>query len=255
MLSRAPLLGRFPTSPHHRSSRRMAGARSYGSKVETESAANPFDAAPHDLGPGLRRDERRGSACSNAALVRLGLRMAQDRRGVAAVEFAFIAPLMILLYMGLAQLSSAIIASRHTNHSTSSLGDLAAQCSNINDSDIANMFVASSDIMAPLPVSTTVLNQRVSSVMVTDNNGTTQVQWSSVPTGQTAMAAYSQNTKVTLPANLVSAKNDSVIMAETIYKCSFPPNFSINFSDTSYFKPRKSAQVVYASTGTSCYAS
>ena len=178
-----------------------------------------------------------------------------DQRGVAAVEFAFIAPLMILFYMGLAQLSSAIIASRHTNHSTSSLGDLAAQCSNINDSDLSNIFSAASDIMAPLPVSTTILNQRASSVMVTDTSGTTQVQWSSVPTGQTTMTAYPTNTKVTLPANLVSAQNDSVIMAETIYKFTFPGNFSMNFSAKSYFKPRKSSQVAYASTGASCYAS
>ncbi len=185
----------------------------------------------------------------------LARRLARDRRGVAAVEFAFIAPLMILFYMGLAQLSSAIIASRHTNHSTSSLGDLAAQCSNINDSDLSNIFSAASDIMAPLPVSTTILNQRASSVMVTDSSGTTQVQWSSVPAGQTTMTAYPVNTKVTLPANLVSAQNDSVVMAETIYKFTFPGNFSMNFSAKSYFKPRKSAQVVYASAGTSCYSS
>ena len=76
-----------------------------------------------------------------------------------------------------------------------------------------------------------------------------------MPSGQTTMAAYSNNTKVTLPSNLVTTKGDSVVMAETVYKFSFPVNFSMNFTDTTYFKPRKSSQVVYASTGTSCYAS
>ena len=200
---------------------------------------------------------------------------AHDRQGVAAVEFALIAPLMILLYVGLAQLSSAIIASRHTSHASSSLGDLVAQCSNVNDSDLSNIFSAGSDIMAPLPATTAavppstsptpLLSQRVTSVEVIDTNGTTQAQWSKSTGGQTP---YAQNAAVTLPANLVSNKGDSVIMAETVYTYTFGNNYLSNylsnvfkFDDISYFKPRKSSLVTYTGTGpggtstqTSCYS-
>ncbi len=199
-------------------------------------------------------------------LKRFGRRTARDSQGVAAVEFALIAPIMILLYFGMTELSSAIIASRHANHSTSSLGDLVGQCSNINDADLTNIFAAASDIMAPLPISTTILNQRVTSVVVTDANGTTKVQWSRVPANQVGTPAYTPGQSVTLPANLVSTQGDSVVMAETVYSFSFPVNILNNlvkFDDLSYFKPRRSAQVVYTgatanggtNSQTSCYSS
>ncbi len=200
---------------------------------------------------------------------------ARDRRGVAALEFALIAPLMILLFVGLAQLSSAIIASRHTSHADSSLGDLVSQCSNISDSDLNNIFSAASDILAPLPISVTVLNQRVSSVMVVDANGTTQAQWSQTCAGapgtttcsaSSALPPYAKNQAVTLPANLVSNQGDSVIMSETKYVYNFPikvMNNLFTFDDLAYFKPRKSTVVTYTGltsnggtgTQTSCYSS
>ena len=196
-------------------------------------------------------------------LKRFGRRAARDCGGLAAVEFALIAPLMVLLYFGLAELSSAVIASRHTSHASSSLGDLVSQCSNINDTDLTNVFAAATDIMSPLNIAT--MNQRVSSVEVIDANGTTQVQWSKIPAGQTALTAYAPNTPVTLPANLVANQGDSVIMTETTYNFSFPVevlNSLIKFDDLSYFKPRKSSLVTYTGSSpggttsqTSCYSS
>ena len=196
-------------------------------------------------------------------LKRFGRRAAHDSGGLAAVEFALIAPLMVLLYFGLAELSSAVIASRHTSHASSSLGDLVSQCSNINDTDLTNVFAAATDIMSPLNIAT--MNQRVSSVEVIDGNGTTQVQWSKIPAGQTTLTAYAPNTPVTLPANLVANQGDSVIMTETTYNFSFPVevlNSLIKFDDLSYFKPRKSSLVTYTGSSpggttsqTSCYSS
>ena len=180
------------------------------------------------------------------------------------MEFALIAPLMILLYVGLAQLSSAIIASRHTSHASSSLGDLVSQCANINDSDLGNIFAAASDIMAPLSPALN-LNQRVSSIKVVDNAGTTQAQWSkSCVVGSsgtcstsTTLAPYAQNQAVTVPTNLVSNQGDTVIVSETVYTYTFGAsslNNLIKFDDLSYFKPRKSALVNYIASGTSCYS-
>ena len=205
-------------------------------------------------------------------MLSLAARTCGDRRGVAAVEFAFIAPLMVLLFFGLAQLSQAIIASRHANHAASTLGDLVSQCSNINDTDLSNIFAAGGDIMAPLPAGATLLGQRVTSVEVTDSKGTTQAQWSSASDQANLTTAYATNQNVTLPANIVTTQGDSVILAESVYKYTFPLaaggllpvgankislsfGQSITFDDKTYFKPRKSALVSYASSGTSCYSS
>ena len=193
---------------------------------------------------------------------RLVLRATRDRQGVAAVEFALIAPLLILLFFGMTELSAAIIAGRHTNHASSAMGDLVAQCSNINDSDLSNVFSASTDIMSPLV--TTTMNQRVTSVVATDSNGDTQVQWSQ-PTNQSGFTtAYLPGSNVTIPANLVINKGDTVIMSEVSYVFTFPVNVLnglVNFDKVYYSTPRKSSEVVYtgptanAGTGTqvSCY--
>ena len=197
-------------------------------------------------------------------------RVGHDDRGVAALEFALIAPILILLYFGLAEVTSAVIASRHANHATSSLGDLVSQCSNINDSDLTNMWAATPDIIAPLPVSPTVFSQRVTSVIVNSSKATV-VGWSrspAVPSSQANLPPYTQNTGITVPANIVNTSNsgDSVIMAETTYSFSFPVNILsslLTFNDVSYFKPRKSTQVTYtgsttyggSGTNTSCYSS
>ena len=43
-------------------------------------------------------------------------RFSRDRRGSAAVEFAFIAPIMLLMYFGLAEMTQAMMASRRAHH-------------------------------------------------------------------------------------------------------------------------------------------
>ena len=182
-----------------------------------------------------------------------------DERGVAAVEFAFIAPLMVLLFFGLAQLSQAIVASRHANHAAAALGDLISQCSSINDADFTGYFAAGADMMYPMSADPSVLAQRVTSIVV-DASGTPKAQWTQASDKPNLTTPYQPGT---LPANIVSTTpGDSVIMAETVYKYTFPfttggllpigtSNVSlsfgqaITFDDKTYFKPRKSATVTY----------
>lgn len=52
---------------------------------------------------------------------------ALDERGVAAIEFAFIAPVMLAFYFGMTELSLAVEADRNLSHAASLVGDLAAQ--------------------------------------------------------------------------------------------------------------------------------
>ncbi|MEM7729354.1 MAG: TadE/TadG family type IV pilus assembly protein [Pseudomonadota bacterium] len=56
----------------------------------------------------------------------------RDTSGVAAMEFALVAPMLIAMYLGLAELGMALNAERHTSHSASVAGDLATQSASIN---------------------------------------------------------------------------------------------------------------------------
>lgn len=165
-----------------------------------------------------------------------------DRRGVAAIEFALIAPVMIMLYLGLAELTLAMMAERRASHAASVVADLVAQSSQMNATQMTDVFQVGDAILAPFPAST--LNMRVSSVKA-DVNAVPKVVWSRGD-GMTALGAGATATAV--PANLL-ASGDSVIMAEVSYTWDSPlkktiPN-ALRFRQTFFLKPRKSPEVVW----------
>src|SRR5258708_1134572 len=102
-------------------------------------------------------------------------RLRRDRRGAAAVEFALIAPILILIYMGLAELCEAILAERKVEHAASAAGDVVAQGASTTPGLLTNFYGAANLILAPFP--TGAMQMRVSSVS-TDANGKATVTWS-----------------------------------------------------------------------------
>lgn len=167
-------------------------------------------------------------------------RFARDTRAVAAIEFAFVAPVLIIMYFGLAELTQAMIAQRRVNHSGSAVGDLVAQSSSVSPSDISDIFTVGQAIVAPFP--TGPLEMRVSSVTADASNKST-VDWSE-GSGMTALA---KGSTITMPANAISA-NQSLIVSEVQYTFTSPVNYfitsPINFTNTFYLRPRISNQVV-----------
>jgi Flp pilus assembly protein TadG len=166
-------------------------------------------------------------------------RFREDRRGVAAIEFAFIAPVLILIYFSVAELCQAMLAQRKVAHAASAVGDLVAQVSTITPSGLTDVYNAASSIVAPFPTSP--LQIRVSSV-VTDANNNATVAWSNAQ-GMSALAAGSS---VTLPTNLLTA-NQSVIVSEVKYAYTSPINYwyknAINFDQVFYLRPRLSTSI------------
>lgn len=69
-------------------------------------------------------------------------RIVRNEAGVAAMEFAIIAPMIIGLYLGLAELSSVLSVERKVSHSASVAGDLATQVSSLNESDAEDLVSA-----------------------------------------------------------------------------------------------------------------
>ena len=65
----------------------------------------------------------------------------RDRRGVSAVEFALIAPVLVIFYCGLAELTQAMMAQRRLSNIASSIGDLVAQSAQLNDASRDDIFI------------------------------------------------------------------------------------------------------------------
>jgi Flp pilus assembly protein TadG len=169
-------------------------------------------------------------------------RFARDQRGLAAVEFALLAPIMILLYCGLGELTLAMMAERQAAHSASVVGDLVAQTPTMDATQMADIFNVGSSIMKPFPAAP--LKVRVTSIKA-DALGVPHVVWSQ---GHGMGAMTTGATVPGFPAGLLLA-GDSIIEADVSYTFTSPIEqvvaVPIGFGQNFYFKPRRSADVTW----------
>ena len=128
-------------------------------------------------------------------------RFSKEVRGVAAVEFAFIAPLMLLMYVGTIEISGAISANRKLSRVASTLGDLVTQVDScISDSDMTQIMKFADDIMYPYTQNVAVV---ITGIQI-DSNGIAKVAWSKANQYGTAKA---KDSIYTVPAQIRIADN------------------------------------------------
>ena len=106
-------------------------------------------------------------------------RLLRDERGVSAVEFAMLLPLMITLYLGGVEVSQAIAVDRKVTLVARSLGDLVAQSTTVTNSDMTNILAAAA-VVQPFPDAT--LKVTVSSVTI-DAQSVAKIAWSDTKNG------------------------------------------------------------------------
>jgi Flp pilus assembly protein TadG len=170
---------------------------------------------------------------------RLLRRFHNDKRGVSAVEFAMLLPLMITLYIGGVEVSSAIAVDRKVTLVARTLGDLVAQSTSVNATDMTNILNAATSVVQPY--SPSLIQVTVSRVDV-DANSIAKVVWSKTKNG----SARGANSVVTLPAALNTA-NTSLIWAESQY--AYTPTIgyvitgTMTLRDQIYMRPRLSDTV------------
>ena len=160
---------------------------------------------------------------------------ARDHRGVAAVEFALILPVMVLMYVGTVELTNAISVNRKVVATASTIGDLTAQASDIDDAGMNGILDASSAVIQPFSV--TPLRLRVTQIII-DTNGAAKVGWSSARN----MAALARGaTFSTLPGGLATP-NTYLIYSEVAYSYTSPVGqfiqTPIDLNETFYLRPR-----------------
>jgi Flp pilus assembly protein TadG len=172
-------------------------------------------------------------------------RLAVGRRGVSAIEFALIFPVMLLIYIGGFETGQVLSVNRRVTHVGATVGDLVAQVASVTTSDIENVFDASTALM--MPYSTTSLKMTVSTVLY--SSGKQTVTWSKTRNG-TAWTAKS-TPPVTIPtAMLVDGQEVVVSQVSYTYTSQFTAfmqdiwgKSSIDMSDVTYYRPRVSNTV------------
>ena len=169
-----------------------------------------------------------------------------DERGVSAVEFALLAPAVLLMYIGTVEIGNLLTVERRVETVASTAADLTAQVKQVSSSDLNNISGASKDILYPFD------NKPLKIVLtsvVADQNNNGKVAWSYSNTGGSPRAVGSS---YALPSGTTVA-NSSVIVAEVTYafkplldiKKVFSPG-AFNLQRTFYARPRRSLTVAYS---------
>ena len=174
-----------------------------------------------------------------------GKRFAADGRGVSAIEFALIAPVLILLYLGMSELTLGMMAARRVSHLASTIGDLAAQSDSLTPTNITDLWAISDSMLDPFPAGTA-LKIRLSSVTMQSNKVAT-VDWSQA----LIMTKYKKNDPIISITTDQIAPGESLILTEVEYDYDSPIHSPLAdffkagtmFKETFTHHPRNGAQV------------
>lgn len=130
-------------------------------------------------------------------------RFARAETGIAAIEMAFIFPVMLLLYFGLVDVTYLMSANRRVTLAASTLGDLVTQSSEtITKADLNGIYAAVTPIMDPFPASAVKIQ-----IFAYKKNGTGAIlSWSNSKNGSCGAAP-----STTGLANLMTDGNDLVV--------------------------------------------
>ncbi|MCW2306510.1 TadE/TadG family type IV pilus assembly protein [Rhodobium gokarnense] len=176
-------------------------------------------------------------------------RFHRDLAGIAAVEFALLAPILITTFIGTVELSEAITINRKITQTASTLADLVTQETQMTDDEIDNVFSATEMVMSPYDASG--LKIIVSAVGEDEDTGNAEVKWSKAQND----TAWSKGAAppIAIPDSLDLSDQWLIIAkVEFSYEAIFPtladelfgsPNFEME--ETTLLRPRNSATIEY----------
>jgi Flp pilus assembly protein TadG len=193
---------------------------------------------------------------------RAGHRFVADQRALAAVEFAFILPLMLVLFFGTIDFSQGIAVDRKVSLTAGALSNVTSEAPvttgvvpTIADTDLQNIFTASISIM--VPYSPTPTKAQISEIYV-DSTLKATIQWSRAATigngaTQATLTGSTRNpgdnvTSLVPPQLLI--KQTYLILSEVSYQ--YVPTIGyvmaptgVNLADVSYSRPRLGTCIQY----------
>ena len=145
-------------------------------------------------------------------------RLAKDRSGLAAVEFALILPVMILFAMGIAEVGRFALLSLKLQHAANTMADLASRDEELSLAAVQSMFSAMQHIVQPFEIGADGV-VIVSGVGV-DAGGEPTVFWQEEGAGTLDEASEigAQGGDATLPDSLILRDGETVIVAEAYFR-------------------------------------
>ena len=168
-------------------------------------------------------------------------RLFREARGIAAIEFALIAPVLVIFFYGSFEVSMMLQTDRRVSNTAATMGDLVSRSPSINATEVTNVFRSAELTMTPYD--TSAIRLRISSVDTDPATGDPRIDWSRANANWTARTAGST---LTVPAGMIPP-NGSVILAEVEFdyasKTGFLFEASRMMSEEHWIRPRRTDYV------------
>jgi Flp pilus assembly protein TadG len=180
-------------------------------------------------------------------MMRRLLKLRHEYTGTAAIEFAFLAPIIVAMFMGAVEISNAVIVYMKLVNAADTIADLTAQTpdnTTLHAADVTNLYTAGQLVMSP---SSGTLGLALASVTFNATTGTPSVAWQQTKGGASSMTDLtSSNTTLTALGNA----GDSVIVAQATYTYSslfqFIVKTPISMTSRVYCRPRLATSIPYS---------
>lgn len=173
---------------------------------------------------------------------------AKSNRGVAAIEFAAIMPVLAIIFLASFDGGRAIAAYMKVRAATYALASITNQYSTIASTDMTAILGATSVVMAPYTSGTPAVT--VSQIKI--SGGSAKIEWSASQ-GGTARSVGSTMS----PPSAIKVNGTYLIYAEISYTYTplfgfFGTGSGINLADNLYVTPRSVSCIVYTPQSSTC---
>lgn len=176
-------------------------------------------------------------------------RFAGARDGVSAVEFALILPLMLVIYGGCGEVTTALTLDRKVSRAASTISDLVAQQTSVNATSMGNIFDATSAILEPYDGSTA----KIVVVVITVTASGQTVSWSKARNDTAATPQKAPPSGLAVPATIATVGYQIVVGRVTYAYTSPFANVMKSITGSSvynlqhifYLKPRQGTTISF----------
>lgn len=140
----------------------------------------------------------------------------RDNRGIAAIEFALLVPILIIVLAAVVDFGQAFAANRKVNQISYKIADVISQSGEWQSSEVSTILTGAKSIILPFETSGLKI---VLTVVDVDKSGKETVAWSRA-SGATAYVA-GRASPITIPAE-IKEKDMQFVAVEVTYSLSTP---------------------------------
>ncbi|WP_064693384.1 TadE/TadG family type IV pilus assembly protein [Rhizobium aegyptiacum] len=175
-------------------------------------------------------------------LVQQARRLARERNGAGAIEFAILFPVLVMLYIGAFEITIGLSVAKRATRAAGSIADLVTQQQSVTKSALAQMPSVATAMF--VPHNTTSLTLKITGITI-DAGANAKVLWS---WAQDGTVPYAKDTAVSsVPADMKTA-NSFLVRTELSIPYTmflFAPNFmpdgmrTITISRSYFYRQRQ----------------